>query len=238
MDCGHSSEQYLRVASGSDLARPFVLVCGLALILVGFGWLRHPHIAAVSVCAALLSVTLYSLAALLAFARLLPPRSHAVKFAWWGGLAAALVFCGEICLEYVLLPPDNTRFGLVEFGTVWLTYLIVAAAVAAAGGRLRDSVNASVVAAMISSILWCVVLLAVFYAFEGTARQTSVLLAEGDFEDFRRSGMASFPDFEMEDLFGATFFHLLLGPLVAALIACAGWVGIRALRLLKNSGAS
>lgn len=206
----------------SHRATFFVIACAIAIALVGYGWLRHPAISLISVAAACLVIAVYAAVGLRFFGRFLAGSTTA-KLAWWGGFAAGFVFCVEICLEYALLPADNSRFGLVEFGTVWLIYLIVAAAIAAFGGTLRTSVAAVMITAMVSSVLWCVCLLAIFYIFEGTARQVSVLLAEGDFEDFRRSGMTNFATFEMEDLFGATFFHLLLGPLLAAALGCAGW---------------
>lgn len=152
-----------------------------------------------------------------------------------GGIAAGLVFCCEITLEYIVLPRDNSRFGFVEFGTVWLIYFVVAAVIAARRGTLRSTVNGAVIAAMVSSIMWCVCLLVAFHLFEGSWRQTAVFLAEGEFEDFRHSGMSSFPTFVMEDLFGATFFHLLLGPLVAAVLACGAWTIARGVTLLQRS---
>ncbi|MGO4880619.1 MAG: hypothetical protein ACLP59_07335 [Bryobacteraceae bacterium] len=39
------------------------------------------------------------------------------------GLAAAGIYAAEIVLEYLLLPRDNTQYGLVEFGPVFLCYL-------------------------------------------------------------------------------------------------------------------
>jgi hypothetical protein len=222
------------VAANDRIA--WLLAAGSAagLVLVGSGWLRHPAISLLSVAAAALVLALYAAVALRWASRLAPPGSLVARAAWWGGLAAGLIFCGEIILEYVLLPADNSRFGLVEFGTVWLTYLAVAAVIASSGRPLRACIAGAVLAAMISSVLWCVCLLATYQWFEGTARQASVLLAEGDFDDFRRSGMASFATFEMEDLFGATFFHLLLGPVIAAVLACGAWAGARAVRLIRR----
>ena len=214
----------------------WLLAAGSAggLVLAGFGWLRHPGISLLSVAAAALVLALYGVVALRWASRLAPPGSLVARAAWWGGLAATLVFCGEIILEYALLPADNSRFGLVEFGAVWLTYLVVAAVIASSGRPLRACIAGAVLAAMISSVLWCVCLLATYQWFEGTARQAGVLLAEGDFDDFRRSGMASFATFEMEDLFGATFFHLLLGPMIAAVLACVAWAGARAVGLFRR----
>ena len=214
-----------------------ILVAGAAVgtALAIFGWLRHPATNLLSVAAAAAVFLVYALAG-----RFILPLSARAEAAWLpvattAGIVAGLVFCCEIGLEYILLPRDNSRFGLVEFGTVWLIYFIVAAIIATTGGSLRSSVGGAVIAGMISSIMWCVCLLAAFHLLEGTWRQTAVFLAEGEFEDFRHSGMSSFPTFVMEDLFGATFFHLLLGPLIAAVLACGAWTIARGVTLLQHS---
>jgi len=74
--------------------------------------------------------------------------------------------------------------------------------------------------------------LSVFYAYEGTSAQTAVLIAEGDPEDFLRSGMSDYRTFLIEDLFGATFYHLLLGPIIAAFVGLASSLPILAFRRL------
>jgi hypothetical protein len=63
---------------------------------------------------------------------------------------------------------------------------------------------------------------AAFYLFSGTARQAAVFRAEGNYADFQASGMRNLNAFVLEDFLGATFFHLVLGPLLAGAL---GWVG-------------
>jgi hypothetical protein len=138
------------------------------------------------------------------------------------GLLAGAVFAGEIILEYILLPADNSRFGLVEFGSVFALYFASGVVVALRSRGIKNAVLTSVASAFIASLVWVIVVLAVFYAFRGSPRQELVLRAEGDFEDFARSGMKDFNAFIMEDFMGATFFHLLLGPLVAAALGVLG----------------
>lgn len=105
----------------------------------------------------------------------------------------------------------------------------------ARGARLRGGVLGAVVTAIISSLIWCLVIFVSFYLFAGTLRQAAVFQAEGNYDDFRRSWMTDFNAFIMEDFLGATFFHLLLGPLVAsALGTIGGLVGI-SLRRLRQS---
>ena len=86
----------------------------------------------------------------------------------------------------------------------------------------KNAILSSVVTAFIASLIWVICVLAVFYAFHGSSRQALVLRAEGDYDDFARSGMNDFNAFILEDFMGATFFHLLLGPLVAAVLGILG----------------
>jgi hypothetical protein len=134
------------------------------------------------------------------------------------GLLGGAVFAGEIILEYILLPSDNSRYGMVEFGTVLLLYFASALRLRS----IKSAVLTAMTSAFIASLVWVITLLVVFYAFRGSARQVQVLRAEGDYEDFARSGMSDFNTFIMEDFMGAIFFHLLLGLLVAAVLGALG----------------
>ena len=150
------------------------------------------------------------------------------------GLLAGGVFAAEIILEYILLPSDNSRYGLVEFTTVFLLYLASAFVSAFRSRSTTNAVLTSIACAFIASLVWVVTVLVVFYAFRGSPRQELVFRAEGNYEDFARSGMSDFNAFIMEDFMGATFFHLSLGLLVAAVLgAIGGLLGKVAARLQK-----
>jgi hypothetical protein len=138
------------------------------------------------------------------------------------GLVAGAALAGEVILEYVILPADNTIFGYVEFGLVFLLYFMAGAVVAYRDFPWRSRVLAGAGTAIIGSLLWYITVLACFYIFFGTEAQTQVFRAEGEYDDFRRSGMTDFPTFVMEDYFGAGFFHLVLGSLVAVGLASLG----------------
>ncbi len=138
------------------------------------------------------------------------------------GLLAGAVFSGEIILEYILLPTDNSRYGKVEFGLVFILYFASAFTSALRSRSLNNAVLTSVASAFIASLIWVITLLAVFYAFRGSGRHALVLRAEGDYNDFARSGTSDFNAFIMEDFMGATFFHLLLGLIVAAALGVLG----------------
>jgi hypothetical protein len=138
------------------------------------------------------------------------------------GLLAGAVFAGEIILEYISLPTNNSHFGMVEFGAVFALYFASGFVAALLSLSVRNAVLTSVASAFIASLIWVITVLAVFYAFRGSPRQELVLRAEGDYEDFARSGMHDFNAFIIEDFMGAIFFHLLLGLLVAAVLGVLG----------------
>ena len=88
--------------------------------------------------------------------------------------------------------------------------------------------------AMIASLIWLIAVLTVFYIFRGSPQQTQVFRAEGNYEDFAQSGMSDFNTFIMEDFLGAAFFHLLLGPLVAAILGIIGGLFGKVFAMLQN----
>jgi hypothetical protein len=87
---------------------------------------------------------------------------------------------------------------------------------------------------MLSSVIWLIFVLLTFYLFRGTMRQELVFKAEGNFEDFARSGMKDFNTFVMEDFLGAGFFHLLLSPLFAAIFGGIGSMLGKGIVLLRK----
>jgi hypothetical protein len=74
----------------------------------------------------------------------------------------------------------------------------------------------------IAALIWLEALLVIIYCFHGSGRQTQVFRAEGNFEDFIRSGQTDFDAFIMQDLMGAGFYHLLLSPIIASLVGAVG----------------
>jgi hypothetical protein len=138
------------------------------------------------------------------------------------GLAAGIIFAGEVVLEYVTPPANNSGFGLVEYGAVLLLYLAAGVLASLRTQRVRDGMLASVWSAAIAGIIWYAVLLITFNLFYRSPQQAHVLRAEGTLVDFSASGMVNFDAFVVEDFLGAGFFHLLLGPLIAAGLGAIG----------------
>lgn len=201
------------------------VLVGLALIMLG--WALAPAVSLFSVLAASLILIVYGLA----FYFIVPGTDPQIlKWAGRFGLLAGAVFAAEIVLEYIFLPKDNTAWGYIEFGAVFLILLISGFWTAYRARRFRSGVLSAVLAAMIGSLIWVIFVLAVFYIFRGTAQQAQVLQAEGDYVDFMQSGAYYLNVWLMEDFFGAVLFHSLLMPLVAAILGVIG-AAVASLRL-------
>ncbi len=194
----------------------------VALALVIAGRLLVPTTSLLSTMAASTMLLAYGAMAVLCPIRLHRRHPDILHWAMFFGLLAGAVFGGEIILEYLLVPSDNRHYAMVEFGTVFVLYFASAFVSALRSLGIKNAVFTSVASAFIASLVWVITVLAVFYAFRGSPRQVLVMRAEGDYEDFARSGMSDFNAFIMEDFMGATFFHLSLGLLVAAVLGVLG----------------
>jgi hypothetical protein len=218
------------------MGRAILQGAALAAALVIFGAATTPGFLAskggvIGIAATLAILAAYGLAGRFWASR---ARPETLRTAGRFALAAGAVYAAEIVLEYALLPKDNTPWGVVEFCLVFLVIAAAGATAAWRGRRLRTGLVAGVWTAMGASLIWYVVLLAVFYAFRGTPQQSQVLHAEGNFEDFRRSGLADMDVFVMGDMLGAGFYHLLLSPIFGVILGgVGGLAGLAARRLYR-----
>jgi hypothetical protein len=195
----------------------------LGLVLVGLGWRLVPTASLVSIAGVCFILVAYGLAGLLGFPRLRPEN---LQLAGQFGLLAGGIFATEIILEYVLLPRDNSGWGLIEYALVFAVIFGAGVVQAYRSRRIRSGILASVVSGMLASVIWLIFVLLTFYIFRGSARQALVFTAEGNYADFASSGMQDFNAFIIEDFFGGGFFHLVLVPLLAAILGTlAGLVG-------------
>jgi hypothetical protein len=217
-----------RAFEKTSLSRALLLGVSAAVLLVGLGLALYPTALSVSpaglsgVIAIGVILVVYGIAGAWLAPRLERRDPLLLRAAITFGLLAGAVYAGEIVLEYVTLPADNSPYALVEFGAIFLLYFAAGLTAARRTGRARDGIWAAVTAALISTLIWYIVLLAATFAMRGTFQQAAVMRAEGNLEDFARSGMTDFPAWFMQDLLGAGFFHLLLGPIVAAVLGGAG----------------
>lgn len=141
---------------------------------------------------------------------------------WQTGMVIGVVFVVEMLLEYVLAPTDNSLLGFVEYGSVFAIILLLSAWIAYHTGKFRNGLFTAILGAMVGSMIWLMAVLAIYYIFHGTTRQTQVFRAEGTFEDFTRSGMTDFDAFVLQDFWRAGFFHSILLPMLAAILGSVG----------------
>jgi hypothetical protein len=201
------------------IRKGYLLGVLLGLILVILGWILNPKTNFLSIAAICLILAIYSLVGYFGFPRIRPEILSLVSVF---GLIASTIFASEILLEHAFLPKDNTSWGIIEFGSTFVLYFLSGLVMTYQSKGIKYGILAAVVSTMLSSVVWLIFILLMFYIFRGTARQEFVFMAEGNFEDFARSGMNDFNTFLMEDFLGAGFFHLLLSPLFATVLGTVG----------------
>jgi hypothetical protein len=195
--------------------------------LVLFGVATTPHVFDgerrwIGVVAAVGMVLAYGAAAWLGIPALRRGPSGILSVAGPTGFAAGAVYAAEVIGEYAVRPADNTPWALVEFGLVFALMALAGGILAWRTGRLRPALAGGLWTALIGPLIWYAVVLSVFYLFRGTPAQEAVLRAEGDYEDFARSGMGDFNAFVMQDFLGAGFYHLLLSPAFGLVLGALG----------------
>ncbi len=191
-------------------------------MLVLLGWILVPTTDILSIAGPLVILTVYSVLGYFGAPKLDRLNPQILRTASLFGVLAGVIFVSEVLWEYIALPADNTRAGLIEFGSVFGLYFLSGLVVAYRTRQLRQGILTAISGAMLGSLIWLIAVLAVFYIFRGSPQQTQVFRAEGNYEDFARSGMSDFNSFIMEDFMGAGFFHLLLGPTVATILGTIG----------------
>jgi hypothetical protein len=194
----------------------------LGLALVTFGWLTTPGVNPLSPAGAYVILVAYGGVGYALARRLHRLNPRPLGLVGLFGLLAGAVFLGEVALEYVVLPADNSTWGLVEYASVFLFIFTASLLAAARSGQVRQGVLAGLGSALLASLVFIGVILIFFYAFRGTPQQAQVFQAEGNYADFSASGLQDFNIFIMEDIFGAIFFHSLLLPLAGTLLAVFG----------------
>ncbi len=122
--------------------------------------------------------------------------------------------------------PTNSRISLVVYGCYVLLLMAVALRGVRWRGRLRDGLIAAAWYVILAQLIWVFAEWAGYYLLAQTPVGVRFIQTEMG-ADFARSQGNDFETFVVEDLFGATFFHLLLVGLVAGLLfgALAGGIG-------------
>jgi hypothetical protein len=193
------------------------------LVLVFYGYRLIPGASLLSIVGAAAVFFLYGLLDIVFFPAVNRMNHLIIHLACVFGLLGGAIFTGEMLLEYLLLPTNNSLYGLVEFGYVFIFYFLAGLATAYQSNQVKQGVLAAVGSAVISSLIWGVAALLIFYLFQGSIRQAQVFRAEGNYAAFVQSGMQDFNAWVLEDFLEAIFFHLtLVGPLAGAVLGAIG----------------
>jgi len=209
---------------GNRLQGLFVFGIVVAITLIFVGWRLLPTENPIGILATITILVAYGIVAWFASraAQRIDPRIITVSIHL--GLIAGIIFASEIVLEYILLPKDNTTYGFVEFGSVFLIYFLAGLITADQTHSIRNGVFSAIGTAMIATLIWIIFVLGILYLFQGTPQQHQVFQAEGDYTDFIHSGEVSFNNFIREDFMGAVFYHSLLGPIIAVILGGIGGI--------------
>src|ERR1041384_1368612 len=108
------------------IQRGFFIGIALAIALVLLGWILIPTTSILSIAGALTILILYASFAYFVIPRWDRQNPAILRTASLLGLLAGVIFVSEILWEYIALPADNTRLGLIEFGGVFALYFLSA----------------------------------------------------------------------------------------------------------------
>lgn len=232
------------------------VAAAIAVLLTAYGLVLTPSAANGEGLIALAAVIVAQLGCV-AVARLGPvslrraPAGTVAAGARVGAIAGG-AYAAVVIAEYLI--PMVTSESVVNDATLAATFsaggyvivaaLVIAACVAGAWGArrsstLRGGMTAAVWAAIVEYLVWYPAVLIAYYAFYDTPALERVLRAEGVYEDMQRSGMTDVKAFVIQDFYGAGFFHLLAGVVLALLFgtgAAALTTRIRRARVRTATG--
>lgn len=180
------------------LALILVFFAGLALNLVAYGAHVIPKTGRLSIGCAVVVLVGYAVFAFVVVPPIQRREPEVISIATRAGLYAAAVFAAGVCLEFTILPRNNVALVSVEFGFAFLICAWAAGRLAVRDHTLRDVTVGSVLAAMMALAVWSFFALGALLLKVGPARQQI---------------------FRMGDVFGATSFNLLMGPVAIAICA-------------------
>src|SRR5438552_6829944 len=197
------------------LAAAVTGAAALSVVLIGYALTRSPTaLPAVAGSAALMLAVLAGCAAFPWFGPL--STRHSGQHVVHVGAAVGLVLGGALVAVDLTTPAMAIPVEFVTLGTMALAYA-VAGAIA--------GIRAALWTALVGYLVWYPTIWLYYFVGYGSATYDRALRAEGEYDDFHRSGLTDFTTFLLRDFLGAGFFHLLLGVLLA-LGAGAGAAGI------------
>jgi hypothetical protein len=164
----------------------------------------------------------------------------AIRIGATTGLVLGVLYGAEVLAEYLSAAITDAS---VLIGWIIVSGLVAGIAVAAttATVRLRSvraGVTAAVYCAIFEYLVWYPAVLICYYLFRTSGALERVWRAEGTYDDFARSGMTDIRAFVLQDFWGAGFFHLLAGLVIAGIFGTSAALAVRAVQRLTGSTGS
>jgi hypothetical protein len=149
------------------------------------------------------------------------------------GFLFGIIYVGILLIEYTLpVATDFTSFGLFIVGFLFILSFVVGFMAFQQEGSLKVSVRLAAQTLLLGTLIWTTGYLLIQYLSWDSPQQHRALLAEGTYDDFKRSNMTDFEAFLLQDTQGGIFFHPILTTIISILFGAIG--GFMAKRIEKH----
>jgi hypothetical protein len=153
----------------------------------------------------------------------------AVRIGVTTGLILGGLYGAEVLAEYLSarITGASVLIGWTIVAGLVLGNIVAAATAAARLRSVRAGVTAAVYCAIVEYLVWYPAVLICYYVFRTSEAVERVWRAEGTYDDFARSGMTDIRAFVLQDFWGAGFFHLLAGLVIAGVFGTSAALAAR-----------
>ena len=138
------------------------------------------------------------------------------------GILAGVMLSVDLISGYLIHNGDTSaRTSLVAYGLFFI--LITASAVRGfrQTGKFASGLTAALWCVLVALLIWFCVEFVAYYVFASTPSGMAFIQDEMQL-DFARSGATDYQAFVISDFYGAGFFHLLLGLIIALILGTIG----------------
>lgn len=138
------------------------------------------------------------------------------------GLVGGFVLSADLISGYIIHDADTSaRTSLVAYGFFFLLILTASVLTIRRTGNFSSGMMAAVWCVVTALLIWFCVEFVSFYLLASSPGGAAFVASEMQ-EDFARSGATDYQAFVISDFFGAGFFHLLLGLIIALILGALG----------------
>ena len=208
------------------LRRAIMVLVPINILLLFVGILQYPPVLGAGglkgMIAAALIVLVYGWLALFSPIAIGRANTKVIRNGILFGLLSSIILSGDLISGY-LIHDGNTsaRTSLIAYGLFFI--LIIASAVRGfrQTGKFTSGLAAAVWCVLVALLIWFCVEFVAYYIFASTPSGMAFIQDEMQL-DFTRSGATDYQAFVISDFYGAGFFHLLLGLIIALILGSIG----------------